>query len=442
MTDWRAALGDRLVTPEAAAARVRPGHLVRLAIGQVPTTLVTALAARRDELRDVRVLQGATGFPQPWMDTEPGWDAHVRYVTDYATVLARPCLEARRGDFAVADYAVGSKVQHDGRRDGWAADVFMAPVSEPDADGRVHLGWGPWHTKALLRAARVSVAEVTRGVWPVRGDTTVPLDAFDLVVESRDEPFTVPSAYPEPTGERADVTDAVGAAVAKLVRDRDTIQIGTGTLSSCMGRYLLDRRDLGIDSEILVPSAIELVKRGVATGRWKTHHPGVATAALITPGCDRDTCCDNPAVALYDVEWVNNLPRIAGIQNLVAINQALVVDLTGQVAAESLGPVMFSGPGGQLMWTMGALFAPGGRAVQVLPSTARGGTVSRIVPSLEPGTIVTVPRTFVDFVVTEHGTANLQGLTQRERALALIDLAHPRFRTDLRVAARRLFWPD
>jgi 4-hydroxybutyrate CoA-transferase len=138
---------------------------------------------------------------------------------------------------------------------------------------------------------------------------------------------------------------------------------------------------------------------------------------------------------------VNSLPRIAGLRNLVAINQALAIDLTGQVTAESLGAAMFTGPGGQLVWTMGALFAPGGRAIHVLPSTARDGSVSRIVPQLPPGTVVTVPRTFVDFVVTEHGTANLQGLTQRERALALVELAHPRFREELRRAARRLFWP-
>ena len=123
------------------------------------------------------------------------------------------------------------------------------------------------------------------------------------------------------------------------------------------------------------------------------------------------------------------------------INQAVAIDLTGQVASESMGAVMYTGPGGQLVWTMGALFGRGGRAVHVLPSTARGGSVSRIVAELAPGTVVTVPRTFVDFVVTEYGVANLQGRTQRERALALVDLAHPRFRDELRAEARRRFWP-
>jgi 4-hydroxybutyrate CoA-transferase len=175
--------------------------------------------------------------------------------------------------------------------------------------------------------------------------------------------------------------------------------------------------------------------------RDKNYYPGVATGSFVVPGADFEFCRDNPRVALYDIEWVNSLPRIATIRNLVAINQASSIDLTGQVASESIGPTMYTGPGGQLVWTMGAMFAPGGRSIHVLPSTARGDSTSRIVPSLAPGTIVTVPRTFVDFVVTEHGIANLQGLSQRQRALALIDLAHPKFREELRREARRLFWP-
>ncbi|TMB57524.1 MAG: hypothetical protein E6J56_04420 [Deltaproteobacteria bacterium] len=441
MDDWRRALGERLVTAEAAVARVRSGDRVRFPLGRVPRTLAAALAARRDELRGVRVVQGATAYPLAWATDTPGWDEQIAYVTDYITPLVRPCLEARRGDFLVTDYAIGSRVEEAGRQGGWAADVFMAEVSQPDADGRVGFGYGPWHAKALLAAAKLSIAEVGEGSFRAQGDASVRLADFDLVVESRAEPFTLPSAYPEPGPERRELADRVGAAVAALVNDGDTIQIGTGTLSALMGRYLTDKRDLGVDSEILVPSAIELVKCGAATGRYKTHHPGVATGSFLVPGADMAFCHDNPRVALFDIEWVNNLPRIAAIANLVAINQAVAIDLTGQVASESMGAVMYTGPGGQLVWTMGALFGRGGRAVHVLPSTARGGSVSRIVAELAPGTVVTVPRTFVDFVVTEYGVANLQGRTQRERALALVDLAHPRFRDELLAEARRRFWP-
>ena len=441
MDDWRAALAGKLVGAEEAVARVRSGDLVRFPLGRVPRTLAAALAGRRDELRDVRVLQGATAYPLAWATDTPGWDEHIAYVTDYITPLVRPCLDARRGDFAVTDYAIGSRAEAAGRHGGWAADVFMAEVSQPDAEGGVGFGYGPWHAKALLAAAKLSIAEVGHGVFRARGDASVALADFDLAIESREEPLNLPAAYPEPGPERREVTDAVGAAVASLVNDRDTIQIGTGTLSALMGSYLAHKLDLGVDSEILVPSVIELVKCRAATGRYKTYHPGVATGSFVVPGADMAFCHENPRVALFDIEWVNDLTRIAGIANLVAINQAVAIDLTGQVASESIGATMYTGPGGQLVWTMGALFARGGRAIHVLPSTARAGTVSRIVAQLAPGTVVTVPRTFVDFVVTEYGVANLQGRTQRQRALALIDLAHPRFREALRREAHRLFWP-
>ena len=440
-SDWRDALIHKLVSAEAAVARVKSGDLVRLQMGPVPVTLVNALAQRRDELHDVRVMQGATRHPHPWATQDPGWESHIQFVTDFISVLIRPGMDARRTDFAVTDYAIGSKVQDAGRRNIWAADVFMALVSAPDADGFVSFGYSLWHSKALLRAATLKIAEVGQPGKVLRtcGDNRVHLSEFDLVVEQIEGHMPIP--VPELSPERIEVTEVVGAYVSTLVNDGDTLQIGTGTLSSTMGGYLAEKNDLGLDSEILVTSAVELIKRGVASGRHKTYRPGVATASFVVPGADFDFCSDNPLIELHDIEWVNNLPRIAGIKNLVAINQASMMDLTGQAASESIGPAMYTGPGGQLSWSMGALYAPGGRAIHVMPSTARNGTVSRIVAQLPAGTVVTVPRTFVDYVVTDYGITNLQGLTQRERALALIELAHPDFRDPLRAAARRLFWP-
>ncbi|GIW42418.1 MAG: 4-hydroxybutyrate CoA-transferase [Candidatus Binatia bacterium] len=439
--DWRALLGRKLVTPDEAVRHVRPGSLVRLPLGPVPLTLLEALARRKGELEGVRVLQGATAAPHPWTREPSAWHGIVDYVTDFASVLVRDAVAGRWADFLVTDYSIGSRVREGGRRDNWSADAFFALVSEPDETGTVGFGYSLWHSRSLLRSAKLRVAEVARGVLRTCGENAVALDEFDLVVESTAAPRESRSPYPALSPERVEVTETVGAYVSTLVSDGDTVQIGTGTLSSCMGGYLEGKRDLGIDSEILVASAVELVKKGVATGIHKTYHPGVATGSFIVPGADFAFCHRNPRIALYDIEWVNHLPRIASIRNLVAINQASAIDLTGQVASESIGATMYTGPGGQLVWTMGALLAPGGRAVHVLPSTARRGQVSRIVPELPGGTVVTVPRTFVDFVVTEYGIANLQGLTQRERALALVDLAHPKFRAWLRSEARRRFWP-
>ncbi|HVN86735.1 MAG TPA: acetyl-CoA hydrolase/transferase C-terminal domain-containing protein [Candidatus Binatia bacterium] len=437
--DWRTAFADKLTAADAAARRVKSGDLVRFPMGPVPVTLMNALAERRGELQGVRVIQGATRHPHPWAKSDPAWDGHIDFVSDFISVLVRPSIESRHGDFAVTDYGIGSKVLEGGRHDGFSADVFMTPVSEPDARGFVNFGYSVWQSKALLRTAKLSIAEVGGRGLPTRGDNFVHLSEFDLLVERRDRPDMI--RLPELTAERQEITEVVGAYVSTLVNDRDTIQIGTGTLSSCMGSYLTEKHDLGIDSEILVASAVELVKAGAATGRYKTYHPGVATASFVVPGADMSFCADNSGIAIKEIEWVNNLPRISSIRNLVAINQASMIDLTGQVASESIGPQMYTGPGGQLVWTMGALYSAGGRAIHVLPSTTRGGSISRIVPQLPPGTIVTVPRTFVDFVVTEYGIINLQGRTQRERALALIELAHPDFRDWLHGEARRLFWP-
>ena len=438
--NWREAFREKLATADEAARRVKSGDLVRLPLGPVPVALLQALARRREELRGVRLHQGATSYPHPWTTTEPGWEGRIEYITDFISPAVRAAMAARRGDFVVTEYAIASKVQTGGRHDGWSADIFVAPVSEPDPQGFVSFGFSLWHSKSLLRAARFKIAEVSPQMLRTCGDNSVHLSEFDLIVEQA-ETIALAPRYPQLSPERIEVTEVIGAYVSTLVNDRDTVQIGTGTLSSCMGSYLTEKRDLGIDAEILVDSTIDLIKCGAATGKYKTSHVGVATASHIVPGADFDFCRDNPLIQLHDIEYVNHLPRIAGIRNLVAINQASAIDLTGQVASESIGPTMYTGPGGQLMWTMGALFAPGGRAVHVLPSMARNGTASRIVPQLETGTVVTVPRTFVDFVVTEYGTANLQGLTQRQRALALIDLAHPNFRERLRREARRLFWP-
>src|SRR5215470_16780799 len=181
--DWREIFRDKLVSPAQAVARVKSGDLVRLQMGPVPATLVEALAQRRDALHGVRVLQGATRHPQPWATSAPGWEDHIQFISDFVSVLVRPAMAARCADFAVTDYGIGAKVQEGGRRDGWAADVFMVLVSEPDADGFVSFGYSLWHSRALLRAATLSIAEVGRpgAVLRTCGENRVHLSQFDLL---------------------------------------------------------------------------------------------------------------------------------------------------------------------------------------------------------------------------------------------------------------------
>ena len=409
-------------------------------MGPVPVTLVNALARRRDELHGVRVHQGATRHPLPWARDEPGWEEHLQFVTDFISVLVRPAIESRRGDFAITDYGIGSKVLEAGRQDGWSADVFMALVSEPDAAGHVSFGYSLWHSKALLRAAKLRIAEVGRNVLRTCGDNCVDLSAFDLIVEQVDPHQPVPAARAERRthrshrGHRRLRLDAGQRPRHDPDRHRHVVVVH-GQLSHREARSGHRRRD---------PRGLggRAGQSGVATGRYKTYAPGVATASFIVPGADFDFCADNPLIELRDIEWTNNLPRIAGIRNLVAINQASMIDLTGQVASESIGPVMYTGPGGQLVWTMGALMAPGGRAIHVLPSTARNGTRlahRRAAPARHRGHRAAHLRR-----LRRHRVRHRQSRrdsTQRQRAMALIDLAHPDFRDQLRSDARRLFWP-
>jgi 4-hydroxybutyrate CoA-transferase len=217
--------------------------------------------------------------------------------------------------------------------------------------------------------------------------------------------------------------------------------MGIGAISESIGYFLMDKNDIGVHSEIMTVTHVELVKRGVANGKYKTMHQGKAVAAMIVGAADLKFVDNNPAFELYSVLYTNSLLTIAAQNHQVAVNSTLAIDLTGQAAAESLGPQMYSGIGGQMTFMMGAMYSKGGRSIMVLPATAKKGQLSRIVPMLEPGSTITTPRQYMDFVVTEFGIVNLQGKTQRQRAEALISIAHPDFQPELQKAAKKMFWP-
>jgi 4-hydroxybutyrate CoA-transferase len=230
--------------------------------------------------------------------------------------------------------------------------------------------------------------------------------------------------------------------INEIVRDGDTLQIGTGAMTAqlVVAGALDGKEDLGVHSEISVPGLNNLVYQGVITGKRKTRHKGkfVATALIATTPDELEFIHENPVYEVYDVGYTNDIQVIASHDNMLAINNALSIDLTGQIACESIGGDMWSGPGGQPEFAIGALLAKHGRSVTLLPSTGKGGALSRIVPQLEQGTMVTVPRQFADIVVTEHGVAHLLGKSDRERAQELISIAHPNHRAELRKQAGRL----
>jgi 4-hydroxybutyrate CoA-transferase len=437
MEPWQHKYKDKLISAEAAAKLVKSGDLVRLHIGKPPIPILDALAKRRGEVENVTMIQCYPLYDHPiW--NEPGYDRSFNLVVDYVGVGCRQGMQKHYVDFMPIDYPQYAKQMEDGRTNTWEPDVFFGVVSLPDEKGYCSFGNALWYNKDAARNAKLFVAEVDPSFIRTHGDNWIHVSEIDYLVEET-KPFPVGTA-PPPEEERGTL-EVIGEFAAGLIRDGDTVQMGIGAISEAIGLFLMDRNDLGIHSELMTASHVELVKRGVATGKYKTLHQGKAVAAMIVGAADLQFVDNNPAFELYSVLYTNAIPTIAAQNHQVAVNSTLAIDLTGQAAAESIGPQMYSGIGGQMAFMMGALYSKGGRSIMVLPSTAKKGQLSRIVPMLEPGSTLTTPRQYMDFVITEFGIVNLQGKTQRQRAEALISIAHPDFRPELMKQAKKLFWP-
>lgn len=286
------------------------------------------------------------------------------------------------------------------------------------------------------------IAEVNpRGVH-ISGDNSLHVSEIDYFVERTIE---VPDiVVPLPSAEERQIVSTICELAAReLIPDRATIQIGVGSTSGMIMPHLKNHHDLGMQTEIIPWGTTQLVRDGVMTGKYKKIFPGLVVGsgfAVATPREELEYADRNPIFQLYDFNFTDDIRTIAREEGLIAVNNGLSIDLTGQVNSESIGPLMYTGTGGQTAFGVGASLA-GGKSIIVLPSSARTGgkLVSRIVPMLAPGSVVTLPRTFVHYVVTEYGIAELQGKSLRERAAALISIAHPDFRGELAAEAKRMW---
>lgn len=436
---WKGRYAHKLIALEDAAAKVKDGDVVQIAIGTTtPKGLCAALAARKGQVKDVTITHSLQSGLYDFF--EPEGTAAFNVKTAFSlSAQARQAMVERRTDFLVLD-AWNNVRPPSSREDSYMpSDVFLVQVSPPDENGFVSFGEMVWYNPHHVEHAKLVIAEVNERLIRTYGRNGVHIDQIDFLVEHPSPAAALMRQVPEESVATAQV---IGAQVAGLIEDGDCLQIGFGLISGATAVFLEDKNDLGFHSEIVPASVLPLVRNGNMNGRRKTLHPGkmIATALFADPA-DLEWCHMNPLIELYECTYTNNPAVIAQNERQVAINNALAVDLTGQVSAESFGPVEFSGPGGQLDFVIGAMLSKGGKSITVMPATAKGGQMSRIVPLLELGTTVTVPRTWVDYVVTEYGIASLNGKTQRERAEALIAIAAPEFQEELRAEARRLYWP-
>jgi len=312
-------------------------------------------------------------------------------------------------------------------------NVCIATVSPMDRHGYMSFGVSIDYTSTAARVADRLIVEVNDQMPRVHGDTFVHVSEVTAIVENNTPLQTLPVPPTRPEDE------AMGSLIAEMVPDGATIQIGIGGVPNSVALALRDHRDLGIHSEMFTDGMVDLIEDGVATGARKTFHPGKAVFTFAA-GSEHmyRFLDDNPHLEGHPVSYTNFPPNIARNNDLISVNSTIQVDLTGQCCSESMGVQQFSGTGGQHDFARGAFDSKGGKSIIAFYSTARGGEVSRVVPKLAPGSVVTTPRTEVHYIVSEHGVAQLKGKCVRERAKAMIGLAHPKFRDWLKEEAGKL----
>ena len=412
-----------------AIGQVRDGDciIVPTGVGE-PPSLLAALSEQRRDFRDVKVAQILAMRKYAYID--PTTTEHVRHVALFYGGATRAGGQAGWIDF-IPNYF--SEIPQQIERGQIGADVVMSMASAMDPHGYFALSLGADYTMAAVAKARAVVLEVNPNVPFACGSCHVHISQVTAFVETSEPVLEVglPKIGP--------VQQAIGSYVAEMIDDGSTLQIGYGGIPDAVVVQLTAKHDLGIHTEMIGDGILALVECGAVTNRRKNHFPGkmVATFALgsnkLYRYMDR-----NPGLEMHPVDFTNT-PALAGLNDkLVAINATLQIDLLGQCGSESLGPAPYSGTGGQSDFVRAANRSRGGKAFIVLPSTAKGDTISRIVPALTPGTHISTSKNDVNYVVTEYGVAQLRGRSAKQRALELITIAHPNFRAELAEQARRM----
>jgi acyl-CoA hydrolase len=426
--NWREEYRSKCMDGAQALKAIRSGERVWVQSGcGTPSVLLDALVAHASELRNVEIVHMKTLGEAVY--TRPEYEGIFRHRALFLGDNVREAVAAGRADYTPIFL---SEIEGLFASGALPLDVTLMQVSPPDEHGFVTLGTTVDCTLNAARASKTVIAEVNERMPRTHGDTSFHVSHLSAIVETS-RPLL--ESHPEPS---TGIQRRVGANVASLIPDGATIQTGIGGIPDAVLSCLRDRRDLGIHTEMVSDGVIDLMEAGVLTGERKSLHRGKVVLSFVL-GSQRlfDFIDHNPSFEFQPISYTNNPFVVAKNDNMVAINSALQVDLTGQVCADSLGTKPYSGFGGQVDFIRGAARSKGGVPIIALPSTARHGTVSRIVPMLEPGAGVVTSRADVHYVVTEHGIAYLHGKTLRERAEALIAIADPQFRGDLEDFAMR-----
>lgn len=432
MLQWQDYYRSRTCTPQEAVKSIKSGDTVVVAhaCGE-PLSLTRAMSEHYAELHDVKVVH-RVGMGE-CLYAQPGMEEHFRHISLFAGVNSRKAIQEGRADYMPRFISETPALFLEGHI---PVDVALITVSPPDKNGYCSLGISVDYSLPAAKMAKTVIAEVNSNMPRTHGDSFMSVQEISHFVLSDAPLMEVAPAV------LTDVEKQIGNYCAELIEDESTMQMGIGAIPDAVLSCLGNKKNLGIHTEMFSDGIIPLVEQEVINCSKKTLHPNKIISTFMMGTKDLYKWVDdNPLIEMHPEQYVNDPWVIARNNKLVSINSALQVDILGQVAADTIGPKQFSGVGGQVDFIRGAKRSiGGGKSIIAIASTAAGGKLSRIVPSLYEGTAVTTTRNEVDYIVTEYGIAKLSGKTNLERLKALVAICHPDFRNDILVNAKKLYY--
>lgn len=434
--NWTYSYQSRIAPPQEAVSVIKSGDRVFLTGNvSVPQTILSALVNYAPNLTNVEICQALSIGPADYV--MPEMHGHLRVNSMFISANIRKAVQEGKADFTPVLLSEFPLLFKNGFL---PLDVALIHVSPPDEHGYCSFGVEVGLTKSAAESAKIIIAEVNQKMPRTLGDSFIHVTKLNHIIPVN---YPIPEVHFGQDG-KSEVIEKIAGYVAELIPNGATLQMGIGAIPNAVLKYLYHKKDLGLHSELFSNGVIDLVNAGILTSARKTLHRGKIIAGFII-GTEElyDWVDNNPLIELHPTEYVNDPFVIAQNERMVAINSAIEVDLTGQVCADSIGPKLYSGVGGQLDFIYGASRSKGGVPIIALPSTTTikdGTCISRIVALLKQGAGVVTSRNHVRYVVTEYGVANLYGKTISQRARQLIDIAHPDFRTALENQAKELYY--
>ena len=419
---WKTEYDSKKVSLEQALCAVKSGDrvVVSHATGE-PIDLVEELVKQKDRLTNVEIVHMVALGKSKYC--YPGMEKHFRHNSLFVGANSRQAVNEKRADFTPVFF---SDIPRLFKENILPIDVALIQVSEPDKHGYCSYGVSVDYTKSVAECAKIVIAEVNKQMPRTLGSFIHVSDITHLV--ETDQPIL---QIPRP--KITEVEKKIGQHIASLIPDKANLQLGIGSMPDAVLKFLTDKKDLGIHSEMFSDGVVELFNAGVVTSKYNNLNPGKLVACFLM-GTQKlyDFVDNNPAVLMKPVDYTNNIMIAGKVNNLISINACVQVDLFGQVCSDTIGYKQFSAVGGQVDFVRASSASPGGKSIIAMASTAKNDTISKIVATLDEGACVTTSRNDVHFIVTEYGIADLRGKSLRQRTIELIKIAHPKYKETLK----------